>query len=771
MSSTISTSLTHGITLISSNYANPLTISGQIDAATGAALFAEASWDITNTGSIFAAQGEGVFLKSGGIIDNSGTIQAPAQYGVWSTSNAPTAVENSGYIDGGKVGILLLGNSVALDNEIGGTIAGAEGLKFHGSGPTGGSLMNAGTITSSNLAVNGGAGLYLVNANGTNASTGVISGGSVGVKIANPSEFTNFGTITGETGIAVGANQNSVAIIDGGTINAQLTAVSFYVDNIGDSLTLLPGAVLHGLATGGGSADLVFGGTIAATMATVGHELTLFSTISVADGASWDFSGNSSLVGQALLENDGMITEATGDTLSINSNVAGSGTIDLNGGTLALTGNVAPSQVVAFQTTHSAFIIDQSYSFSGEIAGYAPGDTIEITGFGATETVNGTQSQSGTLFNVTANGKTETFTFATDPGPLTLVPMGPTSGVTKSYEFAMNCFCAGTRLLTPQGPRAVERLTSGDLVVTHDGTIRPIIWHGHRRVDCKRHPNPETVLPILIEEGAFAPGVPARDLYLSPDHAIYCENVLVQAKHLINDISIRQVNVADVTYHHIELETHDVVWAETLPTETYLDCGNRQNFSRQKGPVALHANFAAPQWDAARACAPLVAGGPILTAIRSRIHDRLLDSGVSRIAGSFSAYADGQPLEPSDAENGQTVFRLPAHARHLILESSAARPADMDPASHDRRRLGIAMTDITIDGQAIDQSSNRFGTGFHLPETRGRRWFRWTMGRAIFDVTDVREVAFTVQAISPKWQRPAGWSGCETRAQHAWGSR
>ena len=66
---------------------------------------------------------------------------------------------------------------------------------------------------------------------------------------------------------------------------------------------------------------------------------------------------------------------------------------------------------------------------------------------------------------------------------------------------------------------------------------------------------------------------------MSPDHAIYVDDVLIPAKHLVNGTTICQVQRQHVVYHHVELERHDVVLAEGLPAETYLDTGDRAKFN------------------------------------------------------------------------------------------------------------------------------------------------------------------------------------------------
>ncbi|MDD2876394.1 MAG: Hint domain-containing protein [Acidiphilium sp.] len=763
MSSTISTPLNHGVTLTVSSYADPITITaaGSIDAGTGNGILATQNWTVVNKGTVVAAVGDGVSLKAGGFIDNLGTVEGGAgAYGILSRyATLSASIENSGYISGGKAGVLMAGTGITLDNLAGGIITGgttaSEGVKFSASGPASGTMINAGLISSGDTAVTGGMGLYLINgAVATNATGGVISGGSIGIRINDYSQFVNLGTVTGDTGISVGANQNSVTIVDAGTITVTskgADAISFASGVTGDSLTLLPGAVLGGLANGGNAADVVFAGSSLGIMANIGQEIMSFPTISITSGAAWDFTGTSTMAGQNVLDNNGMLLQTFGDALSIGSTVAGIGTIELAGGSVTFGNAVGSGQTIDFASAMSTLSFNESHSFSATIDGFQNGDTIDITGFGASESVSG--APSGDDFIVSANNKTITLTFGSSAASL----IGESSHSVDGgvFEIVAPCFRAGTRLLTPEGPRPVESLRKGDLVVTHDGATRSIIWHGHRRIDCDRHPNPKMVLPVLIEEGAFGPGVPSRDLYVSPDHAVYCDHVLIPAKWLINGVSIRQVDVPDVTYHHIELESHNVVWAETLPTETYLECGNRHNFSRQKGPVALHANFAPAQWDASRAFAPLIHEGVILTAVRQRLHDRLRNQGARRVCGSFEVYADGRLLEAADAESGQKIFRLPLGARCVLLESSASCPTEIDPASSDRRRLGIAITDVTADGLLLDAADQRFGAGFHPPERRGRRWFRWTDGTAAIDVVGVREIAFTVQAVSAIWQLPA----------------
>ena len=47
--------------------------------------------------------------------------------------------------------------------------------------------------------------------------------------------------------------------------------------------------------------------------------------------------------------------------------------------------------------------------------------------------------------------------------------------------------------------------------------------------------------------------------------------------------SIAQVEVASVEYWHVELDRHEVIVAEGMAVESYLDTGNRGAFKEEAG--------------------------------------------------------------------------------------------------------------------------------------------------------------------------------------------
>ncbi len=92
-------------------------------------------------------------------------------------------------------------------------------------------------------------------------------------------------------------------------------------------------------------------------------------------------------------------------------------------------------------------------------------------------------------------------------------------------------------------------------------------------------------------KGAFGDGLPIRDLILSPGHAVFVDGVLVPVGPLVNGATIVQEEVESVRYFHVELDAHDVILAEGLPCESYLDDANRETFANSPQHTALHGRL------------------------------------------------------------------------------------------------------------------------------------------------------------------------------------
>ncbi|MEO0388547.1 MAG: Hint domain-containing protein [Pseudomonadota bacterium] len=143
------------------------------------------------------------------------------------------------------------------------------------------------------------------------------------------------------------------------------------------------------------------------------------------------------------------------------------------------------------------------------------------------------------------------------------------------------CFAAGTRLRTPQGERTVEDLVEGDAISTKDGGAQEIVWIGARRMTGARLYAMPELRPVRIRAGALGDEDPRGDLIVSPRHRVLVrghvaqalfnsDEVLVAAEDLINDRSvIRDHGLQEVTYIHLLLPRHHLVWANGVETESF----------------------------------------------------------------------------------------------------------------------------------------------------------------------------------------------------------
>ena len=332
-----------------------------------------------------------------------------------------------------------------------------------------------------------------------------------------------------------------------------------------------------------------------------------------------------------------------------------------------VTGNIAVTDALGLAAGQGPGTLDMGGSFSGlSVFGFAAGSewTLEgsrsvlpgpsITGFAAHDTlvVEGFVAvPASTTF--TGSGLVLTDSAA---GSVTLAIQGAFQ--TRSFAVTFNagggtdvayvaCFAAGTRIGTPGGEVRIEALRIGDRVVSGFGGSVPIAWIGRRRIECRRHPRPAEVWPVRVRADAFAPGRPSRDLCLSPDHAVYVDDVLIPIRTLVNGTTIVQEPRDAIVYFHLELPQHDVIHADGLPAESYLDTGNRSAFEDGGPAQVLHPDFAQMR----------VERGGVCAADHARAHPR-------RRRRPAAATRNG-PASPRGVERGR--------ADHLRLTSPCGR--------------------------------------------------------------------------------------------------
>ncbi|HEV8677807.1 MAG TPA: Hint domain-containing protein, partial [Stellaceae bacterium] len=287
------------------------------------------------------------------------------------------------------------------------------------------------------------------------------------------------------------------------------------------------------------------------------------------------------------------------------------------------------------------------------------------------------------------------------------------------------CFCRGTQILTDRGEVPVEDLAIGDRVMTLSGEAQPIRWTGHRAYDGRFIAGNRAVLPIRIAAGALADGVPARDLCVSPGHALCINGVLLAAELVLNGTTIAQMeSVETVEYFHVEFDRHEVIVADGTPCESYVDCDNRRVFANGAEYARLYPDDERPRW--AYCAKRLDWDSPELLPIRSRLLERAAERGSHALATDPDVHliVDGAIVRPNSFAGGAHRFAVPGGANAVWIASRCAVPAEIVAESRDTRRLGVPVERITLyDGDLSIEAGHGhagLGDGFHDDEASHR---------------------------------------------------
>jgi hypothetical protein len=715
--------------------------------------------NVTNDGMI-SAGGNGLVLFSGGTVTNAAgaTITNTGSFDIF-VGGAFGLVVNSGSIAAtgvGGLGVDMIAGGAVTNASTAAAITGADGVDIKGGNGTvinDGDITGTATIASFTGALNQpGRGVYLSGGGTiTNAATGTISGGYGGVELrGGAGAVLNYGSVAGtgsyaSAGVAVTSDSVTNAasgritggigidVADGGIVvnDGSIAGAASKEAHSGWGVVLIAGGLVTNAASasitgfigvGIDGGTLTNAGTITATGTAVAFYGTLANRLVLVPGFS--FSGGG-VYGSPSATNTMELASAAaiGTVAGLGSTFTSFGPIEFDSGALwSVAGDAA--------------------GLSGPITGFAEGDTIEVTGI--TET--GSLYSGGVL------------TLDESVGLVQLELAGPFSGenlrvanVAGGVDLTVACFAAGTRIETARGAVAVEELRVGDRVRSVFGGTAPVAWIGHRRLDCRRHKRPHDVWPVRIAAGAFGDALPRRDLWLSPDHAVYVDGILIPVRALVNGRTIAQQRAGEITYYHVELPAHDVILAEGLPCESYLDTGNRSAFANSEGtePVMMHPDFARGVWET-QSCADLVLDGPVLVAAKSLVLARAEALGHRLTDDSgLCVLADGQGLRP-EVSGKRWRVRLPRGARDARLASRSWVPAHTRADERDARSLGVAVANLQLNGTAIRLDDPRLLSGWC--ELEPDNAWRWTDGDAGLAVAGIRELAFDVVMTGSYWE-------------------
>jgi glycosyltransferase involved in cell wall biosynthesis len=578
----------------------------------------------TNAGTISVAIGEAIYTFSG-----SGADTLASNYIGGAAPPQALSPEQEIIIESGRDSVV---SSAPITNDSTVTVT----------GPTSSLLDTTSLAGTGTLAIKNSGQVTLSQTLGTDAGQ-TVAFGTGGTSLAlNTLDLS--GTSAGFGGTIGGFGANDVIILGGSVLPTVAPGAQVSLAYAGSLLTV---AELNtgGTQTASTTLDVGTSYSVGSFVALLGTDGVHIETPATVDEAKLTFSApgttasfetpadyaGSLAPGGTIVAGETVIIAAGTASVASSSPVTDNGTIIVSGSgtgfldTAPFIGNgtivIADAGQVTFANTATAssgnvafggngtLTVDGTHYPTGTIGNFVAGDVINFGNLsytsGASVTTNGsivTITDGETSFNVTITPANGTFHLTQDGAgtELTVTP----------------CFLAGTLILTDHGEVPVERLDIGDKVITRAGSAVPIKWLGRRRY---RQPFPPgaDIIPILICKNALGPDLPKRDLIVSPLHAMFLDDVLVPAGLLVNGRSIRALpEVTEISYIHIELAQHDVIYAEGAATETFVDCDSRAMFQNAESFSALYPADTAAAWTF---CAPRIESGATLRRIWHRL--------------------------------------------------------------------------------------------------------------------------------------------------------
>jgi hypothetical protein len=223
--------------------------------------------------------------------------------------------------------------------------------------------------------------------------------------------------------------------------------------------------------------------------------------------------------------------------------------------------NNGGDNVVVYDPGNDEFI---QATYNGDAADDPPND---YSGFSATATRSGATEDfgndaDGLSLQRASDGNTSFATDTPNPGTVNV------------------CFADGTLLTASQGEIAIEDLAPGDRLLTADRGAQTVRWVYHKtwsRAEVLADPGRR---PVCIPAGSFGSNLPYRDLLVSQQHRILMSGPIVRrmfqastvflpAKSLLSLPTVNLIVPDDsVTYYHILLDHHEVLFANGIAAES-----------------------------------------------------------------------------------------------------------------------------------------------------------------------------------------------------------
>jgi uncharacterized protein with beta-barrel porin domain len=497
---------TNGITAAT----GPLTVTnnGTITGTNGIGVSANTNITLTNNaGGVISGATEGIRSATGAItVDNTGSITGTTGAAIDALTDITVINRAGGVITGGPIGLFARSGKLTLDNagsitstgattvsafdsltvinragaNISGSVIALNAIDLNNSGTMGG--VSAGNLKVVNTATGtiggiSGLGVTDIDNSGTISQiTGAGSlvnraGGNVGIISAVSMSVNNFGTITG-IGVAAGGNLQFVnnvgaslsgfaaiatataSIFNAGTITGIAGSAGFFAGG-GNTLTLAPTSVIIGavVAAPGNALQLGGTGTGSFDISLLGQDPALqyigFTAFNKVDSSKWSLTGTSLYNGAV---------NVNGGTLAVNGNLAAASLLTVNAGgilggngvlgaTVINGGTLAPGNSIGTLTMASLTMTAAS-TYLVEVAGTSSDKTI----------VTGTAALAGKVVVNPLTRLTSTTTY-------TIINAGTLSGTFDSASFANNF-----------GRNARLKYVGNDVLLTIDpGLLSPIL--------------------------------------------------------------------------------------------------------------------------------------------------------------------------------------------------------------------------------------------------------------------------------------------------------
>ncbi|MFT8720147.1 Hint domain-containing protein [Acetobacter sp.] len=603
-------------------------------------------------------EADGTVVIAGGQVAVSGILSAAHEKtgGVVTVASGGVAIGD--IISSGGIEIVSAGGSASEETvESGGTLIVLNGASVSGTVDSGGAVVSSGEVffNSAGLPVSAtNAPLSGAVLEGEGSSALVLSGGglvSATVGSDTTLEVASGGivagtVVSGTLTLDNGAGASATALLDGGMETIGSSAMDAFAvigedgfQNVVEGGVAVSAHVLsdgtqsvYGTATGTvieGGSQYVYGtadstvigeggkqyiaaGSMSATVAAANAGLTAGGGGGAGDAGyatNVDIqSGGLQIVGGAT---SGVVVEAGGSQTvgsmggAVSETISGSVTVSsggyvqdvtlASGGLLTLANGASADDVRLL----SGGMIDLSDLVFGSDVSVSLTDGSQLTVAGADSTVS---------IDLDGAYDVSQFALSADAAGATLLTIA---------QDGTPCYGRGTLIRTDRGEVPVEQLSIGDRVMTAENGACSIRWIGRRAYSGQFAHGNRDVLPVIFRKGSLGNNLPHSDLSVSPLHAMMLDGLLVPAVTLVNGVSVLQAERMDeVAYFHIELDSHDIIFANGAPSETFVDDNSRGMFHNAAEYAALYPEAASAP---AVYCAPRVEQGAELEAIRTRL--------------------------------------------------------------------------------------------------------------------------------------------------------